>query len=133
LRGDTRAGSEPPRESAPRAPPPPARLEERPPVAQSAPARPAAESDTQAFGGAPAAAEGRAQAKLAPVAKPAPTLRAAPKPATRPAWLVELDSQPAERWLERLGEFRRDGRTTDADELLVEFRKRFPDHPASAR
>lgn len=39
----------------------------------------------------------------------------------------------AGKWLERLAEFKRDGRQADADELLAEFRRRFPDHPASAQ
>ena len=55
---------------------------------------------------------------------------AAASPA-RPAWLAELDNQTADKWLERLAEFRREGRQTDADLLLAEFRKRFPDHPVS--
>lgn len=72
----------------------------------------------------------------APQAKPAPP--PAPKPAARPAlkpapvWRG-LEDQPPEKWLERLAEFRRDNRSIDADELLAEFRRRFPDHPASAR
>jgi hypothetical protein len=69
----------------------------------------------------------------APMAKPQQLMRAAPKSPARPAWLVELDLQPPERWLDKLVEFRRDGRNAEADELLAEFRKRFPDHPASAR
>jgi len=89
----------------------------------------------------PPLGEGRAQSAPESVAaaKPAqapmakPLMRAAPKPPARPAWLVELDLQPPERWLDKLAEFRRDGRNAEVDELLVEFRKRFPDHPASAR
>ena len=92
----------------------------------------------------PAPVEGRAQSAPAAVAaakpapspmatKPPPLMRAAPKPPARPAWLVELDLQPPERWLDKLAEFRRDGRNAEADELLAEFRKRFPDHPASVR
>lgn len=50
---------------------------------------------------------------------------------SRPAWLAELDNQTADKWLERLAEFRREGRMADADLLLAEFRKRFPDHPVS--
>jgi hypothetical protein len=58
--------------------------------------------------------------------------RAAPQAAAaKPAWLIELDAQPPARWLERLAEFRRDGRQVEAEQLLTEFRRRFPDHPAS--
>jgi hypothetical protein len=94
----------------------------------------------------PALAEGRAMAvpqpKLAakPVEKPAerpaagvPMQRSAAAAAPRPVWLSELDDQPPEKWLARLAEFKRDGRMADADVLMAEFRRRFPDHPASAR
>lgn len=86
---------------------------------------------------APAAApqlEGRASASAspAPVAKPA-LKRSSPQQTPRPAWLTELDQQPPEKWLERHAQFRRDGRVAEADELMAEFRRRFPDHPASAR
>ena len=49
----------------------------------------------------------------------------------RPSWLASLDNQPAGKWLEKLAELRREGRTSDAEQLLAEFRRRFPDHPAS--
>jgi hypothetical protein len=49
-----------------------------------------------------------------------------------PTWLG-LENQPPEKWLERLAEFKREGRSADAEELLNEFRRRFPDHPAGAR
>ena len=87
---------------------------------------------------APSLAEGRvlAAAPPSPAAKSAtaPSLqRSSPQPVPRPAWLIELDSQPPEKWLARLAQFKRDGRQADADELMAEFRRRFPDHPASAR
>ena len=84
----------------------------------------------------PPTLEGRVSAVPRPAAKPAsaPTLqRSSPPQAPRPAWLGELDNQPPEKWLARLAEFKRDGRATEADELMLEFRQRFPDHPASAR
>ena len=49
----------------------------------------------------------------------------------RPSWLASLDNQPAGKWLEKLAELRREGRIADAEQLLAEFRRRFPDHPAS--
>ena len=84
----------------------------------------------------PSVAQGRV------AAAPPPAAAVAPKPAlksaetmlmTRPAWLTELENQPPDKWLERLAQLKRDGRNADADELLTEFRRRFPDHPASAR
>jgi hypothetical protein len=67
----------------------------------------------------------------------APVASAVPAPARQMAkhavlWRG-LEDQPPEKWLERLAEFKRDNRQADADELLAEFRRRFPEHPASAR
>lgn len=86
----------------------------------------------------PPALEGRAIAPPRPAARAtapvSPSVqRNNPQATSRPAWLVELDGQPVERWLARLAEFKRDGRTAEADELMTEFRRRFPDHPASGR
>ena len=85
----------------------------------------------------PPTLEGRVSAVPRPAAKSAsaPTLQrsSSPPQVPRPAWLGELDNQPPEKWLARLAEFKRDGRATEADELMLEFRRRFPDHPASAR
>ena len=43
--------------------------------------------------------------------------------------LKELDTQPAEKWLEKIDSLRREGRKEEAEELLAEFKRRFPDHP----
>lgn len=104
------------------------------PAPASAPAaaapRPVPPPEEMRAGAAPPAAQGRMAP--APMAKPA--LKRADAPlATRPPWLVELENQPPEKWLAQLAAFKREGRSADADELLVEFRRRFPDHPASAR
>lgn len=45
----------------------------------------------------------------------------------------DLENQPAEKWLARIAQYRRDGRGADAYLLLGEFQRRFPDHPAAAR
>jgi len=39
-----------------------------------------------------------------------------------------LDAEPPEKWLARIRELRRDGETADADALLAEFKRRFPNH-----
>ena len=49
----------------------------------------------------------------------------------RPAW-QGYESQPPEKWLERVEELRRAGRDAEAREMLAEFRKRFPQHPVPA-
>ena len=97
--------------------------------------RRAAPADDALAQSAPAVIEGRVlttppPAKPAPAPAAKPALRLLQKPA--PLWRG-LEEQPPEKWLERLAEFKRDGRQADADELLTEFRRRFPDHPASAR
>jgi hypothetical protein len=46
--------------------------------------------------------------------------------------LKSLENQPPERWLEKIEELRRAGRNAEGDELLAEFKKRFPEHPGAA-
>lgn len=92
-----------------------------------------------------------ARAADAPDAPPAAALRSAParidqEPPAAPAretsersladdrlksLMKELENEPPESWLERIERLRREGRHADADALLVEFKKRFPGHPAT--
>lgn len=66
----------------------------------------------------------------ASVAAPArPALQAAAEPAL--LWR-DLVTAPAERWIERIVELRRAGKTADADALAAEFGRRFPDRPLPA-
>lgn len=117
--------------------PQPAAIPAAPPMVAARPAaRPAearepaaaVEDSRAAASRAPMAASGAAEK---PLARPMAKLQS--QQAARPTWLVELDNQPPEKWLERLAEFKRDGRGADAEILLNEFRRRFPQHPASAR
>jgi hypothetical protein len=48
-----------------------------------------------------------------------------------PIW-SELERQPPEKWLERIEVLRQAGRTVESNDLLAEFRRRFPDHPLPA-
>lgn len=73
---------------------------------------------------APAAATADAAAGPAPGAA-APAALSAPVPA-RPLW-HDLVNEPAAKWLQRIAEWRRAGRAADADVLITEFRRRFPD------
>jgi len=93
---------------------------------------------------APEARDERATVEAPQERRPAPLLQsesappsaAARAPAVRKSALVrELETQPPEKWLEKIAELRREGRATDAEELLAEFRKRFPEHavPESLR
>jgi hypothetical protein len=45
-----------------------------------------------------------------------------------PVW-QGLEQEPLGKWLERLTELRKQGRTGEADELLAEIKRRFPDQP----
>ena len=103
-----------------------------PPVSAAPPAPRAASADDGLSRAAPPPErEGRVLA--APGAKPPAQVQRSMQQATRPPWLSEMDNQPAEKWLERLAQFKREGRSAEADELMAEFRRRFPDHPASVR
>ena len=76
-----------------------------------------------------------------PMSAPAPSAKPAPPPAAKPeasrartfaeigALKAELEGEPPQRWLERVASLRRDGRNAEADALLAEFRKRFPNEP----
>ncbi|HKA39019.1 MAG TPA: hypothetical protein VKD25_04580 [Burkholderiales bacterium] len=60
-------------------------------------------------------------------ARPVEQKKAAPAPAWR-----GLEQEPPQKWLERLAELRKRGLTREADELVAEFKKRFPDYPLPA-
>ncbi len=99
---------------------------------ERAPTKPTAAADAPA----PAATGPAAQAKSS-IASPKPRAAAreaehqrddAGALAARPVW-TGFEQQPPEKWLARIEELRRNGRETEADEMLVEFRKRFPGHP----
>ena len=68
------------------------------------------------------------RSRVAPEAG-ASAVRPAPK---KSALIREYENQTPEKWLEKIAELRRDGRTTEADEMLAEFKKRFPGYPLPA-
>ena len=82
------------------------------PAAASAPDRPAPDAE-------------RAMA-----ASPESTVRAARQ--VRPPVWRGLEKEPPEKWLARIEELRRQGRSAEAEELLSEFKRRFPKHPQTA-
>ena len=45
-----------------------------------------------------------------------------------PVW-HGLEKEPPQKWLERIGELKRQERAAEAEEMLAEFKRRFPDHP----
>jgi hypothetical protein len=48
---------------------------------------------------------------------------------SRPAIWEGFEKEPPEKWLERIEELRRQGRSAEAEEMLSEFKRRFPEHP----
>jgi len=49
------------------------------------------------------------------------------------AVLQELDKAPPQAWLEKIEALRHQGKNDEADELMAEFRRRFPNHPVPVR
>ena len=58
------------------------------------------------------------------------TVRAIGK--SRPAVWEGFEKEPPEKWLARIEELRRQGRSAEAEEMLAEFKRRFPEHPRAA-
>jgi hypothetical protein len=79
----------------------------------------------------------RPPAPVAAAEKPSPraetrTLQTGPATADTArvaALLKEFDPQVPEKWLEKIEALKREGRKGEADELLAEFKRRFPNHP----
>lgn len=74
---------------------------------------------------APVAADAAPGSAARPAAAPAAAMSAA-VPAQQALW-QDLLNEPAEKWIQRIVEWRRAGRSADAEALTVEFRRRFPD------
>lgn len=72
--------------------------------------------------GAPAAEEESAKA----LARSMPSKVAGQ--ALTPAW-QGYEKEPPQKWLERIAELRRQRETVAANEMVAEFKRRFPDHP----
>jgi hypothetical protein len=45
-----------------------------------------------------------------------------------PVW-HGYEKEPPQKWLVRIQELRRQGRGGEAEEMLSEFKRRFPEHP----
>jgi hypothetical protein len=48
------------------------------------------------------------------------------------ALVRQYENETPEKWLEKITELRRDGKIAEADDMLAEFKKRFPEHPLPA-
>lgn len=112
-------------------------FEAMPDAARETTAQPKAPAAVEERAGAPAASAGRVAPPVAAApardtarAKapaPSPQAAAAPASAQLPPW-HGLEQEPPGKWLERVAELRQLGRTAAAEELLAEFKRRFPDH-----
>jgi hypothetical protein len=121
-------------------------------VAPRAPGEAARAATRQAAPGAEALGKKKTEPRAADVPpEPAAALRSAPAradqgPLAAPArdtserslagnrlsaLTKELENEPPESWLKTIERLRREGRRADADALLVEFKRRFPEHPAT--
>jgi hypothetical protein len=58
------------------------------------------------------------------------TVRAIGK--SRPAIWEGFEKEPPEKWLARIEELRKQSRSAEAEEMLAEFKRRFPEHPRAA-
>ena len=54
---------------------------------------------------------------------------AEPSAAQQPPVWQGLEKEPPEKWLARIEELAKGGRAAEAEELRIEFNRRFPDHP----
>jgi hypothetical protein len=50
------------------------------------------------------------------------------EPGRLPVW-QGFEKEPPEKWLQRIEELKVQGREAEAQEMLAEFRRRFPQHP----
>jgi hypothetical protein len=127
----------PPQPAAPQAalpeppapPPPPA-----PPMAQAKPAPPAPPAaKPEAFPRPAAKPMARPPADAGLSSSPAPAARREELQSPALARLVrDLDGRPPSQWIDRIVTLRGQGRREDADALLAEFKRRYPDEPLPA-
>ena len=83
--------------------------------------------------GVPAAASEPPVARSAPDAPPAEAMARAmqskpPEQDAPPVW-HGFEKEPPQKWLDRIEELKRQGRAAEAEEMLSEFKRRFPAHP----
>ena len=107
----------------------PAQRPAAPPLAQAPPASALPDAGAGAMAPSPprAARQGAPESGLAA----RPGMRDDVAATARTVW-QGYEKQPPEKWLERIEELQRTGRTAEARDMLAEFRKRFPQHPIPA-
>lgn len=71
----------------------------------------------------------RPAADAAPAGRMAQPMAAKGAEQDRPPVWKGFEKEPPEKWLARIEELRRQGRSAEAEEMLSEFKRRFPEHP----
>jgi hypothetical protein len=96
----------------------------------AAPQSPAADEPVTGASGIAARRDAPAAAAPAPSRAVSGSVRAKVEPAEKraPAW-HGLEAEPPAKWLERAIALKREGRAAEYQELLAEFKRRFPEHP----
>jgi hypothetical protein len=74
-----------------------------------------------------------AESAAGSAAAPAAKRDANPQSAALAGLIFELEGRPPQQWLDRVVQLRAQGRREDADALLREFRRRWPDEPLPAQ
>jgi hypothetical protein len=72
-----------------------------------------------------------AEAALAEPTARVMAAKVAPEQDRPPVW-EGFEKEPPEKWLARIKELRGQGRAAEAEEMLSEFKRRFPEHPRAA-
>jgi hypothetical protein len=100
---------------------------------ERAAAAPADAITASRIAGAPAAATEPMVSRSAPEAPQAKSMARAmqtkpPEQDRLPVW-HGYEKEPPQKWLVRIEELKRQGRAVEAEEMLSEFKRRFPEHP----
>ncbi len=77
----------------------------------------------------PAASAPAEKPRVRPEARAMQAERPLPDTARVAGLLKEFEPQPPEKWLEKIEALKREGRKEEADGMLAEFKRRFPNHP----
>ncbi|MGH8623699.1 MAG: hypothetical protein ACRET3_16350, partial [Burkholderiales bacterium] len=100
----------------------------------------AAPADTVSAGRMAGARAAPGESPAAPSTAETPPVRAMARAAAtkaaeqdrQPVW-HGFEKEPPEKWLARIEELKKQGRGAEADQMLSEFKRRFPDHPLAGR
>jgi hypothetical protein len=98
-------------------------------VARSAAGRATADRTARAQAAPSEVQSAPPRAEVRRVAPVAGALTTKPSEQDRPPVWHGFEKEPPEKWLQRIEELKVQGREAEAQEMLAEFRRRFPEHP----